>query len=85
MFSFTSLDLLSIFFFPNIARILLEQCLSGNEDPTSGHTAAGGIVNSNDTGLRHINVLVTSGSLIPSLVKCLLFRFDGLISYENGE
>ena len=73
------------FFFPNIARILLEQCLSGNEDPTSGHTAAGGIVNSNDTGLRHINVLVTSGSLIPSLVKCLLFRFDGLISYGNGE
>ncbi|XVE57468.1 hypothetical protein DITRI_Ditri04bG0092900 [Diplodiscus trichospermus] len=65
------------------ARTLLEQCLSENEDPTIGHTAVGGIVNSNDTGPWHINVLVTSGSLIPSLVKCLLFRLDGVISYEN--
>ncbi|MQL93940.1 hypothetical protein Taro_026590, partial [Colocasia esculenta] len=32
---------------------------------------------------ENINFLVTSGSLIPSLVKCLLFRFDGLISHEN--
>ncbi|KAK9021037.1 hypothetical protein V6N11_011045 [Hibiscus sabdariffa] len=65
------------------ARALLEQCLSGNEDPTSCNTVAGGVVSSNATGSRHINVLVTSGSLIPSLVKCLLFRLDNLISYEN--
>lgn len=32
---------------------------------------------------RHINVLVTSGSLIPSLVKCLLFRLDDLILHDN--
>ncbi|XP_074341468.1 protein phosphatase EYA [Apium graveolens] len=31
----------------------------------------------------HVNLLVTSGSLIPSLVKCLLFQLDDLISYEN--
>ncbi|OMO77259.1 eyes absent protein [Corchorus capsularis] len=67
------------------ARAFLEQCLAGDEDPTLSQTAAGGIVNSNDTRIRHINVLVTSGSLIPSLVKCLLFRLDNLISYENGK
>ncbi|XVF13602.1 hypothetical protein REPUB_Repub08aG0221700 [Reevesia pubescens] len=66
------------------ARVLLEQCLAGNEDPTFCNTTAGGVFSSNDTGPRHINVLVTSGSLIPSLVKCLLFRLDSLISYENG-
>ncbi|XVF13601.1 hypothetical protein REPUB_Repub08aG0221700 [Reevesia pubescens] len=65
------------------ARVLLEQCLAGNEDPTFCNTTAGGVFSSNDTGPRHINVLVTSGSLIPSLVKCLLFRLDSLISYEN--
>ncbi|TYH97383.1 hypothetical protein ES332_A12G239900v1 [Gossypium tomentosum] len=65
------------------ARALLEQCLAGNEDPTICNTIAGGVVRSNATGSRHINVLVTSGSLIPSLVKCLLFRLDNLISHEN--
>ncbi|KAB2000493.1 hypothetical protein ERO13_D12G211900v2 [Gossypium hirsutum] len=65
------------------ARALLEQCLAGNEDPTICNTVAGGVVRSNATGSRHINVLVTSGSLIPSLVKCLLFRLDNLISHEN--
>ncbi|KAK9716223.1 hypothetical protein RND81_06G219300 [Saponaria officinalis] len=30
-----------------------------------------------------INILVTSGSLIPSLVKCLLFRLDNFITSEN--
>lgn len=33
---------------------------------------------------KHINLLVTSGSLIPSLVKCLLFRLDNMIAHENG-
>ncbi|KAE8693153.1 hypothetical protein F3Y22_tig00110818pilonHSYRG00025 [Hibiscus syriacus] len=41
------------------------------------------VASSNATASRHINVLVTSGSLIPSLVKCLLFRLDNSISYEN--
>ncbi|KAK1379121.1 Protein-tyrosine-phosphatase [Heracleum sosnowskyi] len=35
------------------------------------------------TRSQHVNLLVTSGSLIPSLVKCLLFQLDDLISYEN--
>ncbi|KAJ4728714.1 Eyes absent protein, partial [Melia azedarach] len=32
---------------------------------------------------QHVNVLVTSGSLIPSLVKCLLFRLDNWIAHGN--
>ncbi|KAM0026691.1 putative Eyes absent family, EYA domain superfamily [Helianthus debilis subsp. tardiflorus] len=50
------------------ARTCVEQCAGGNNDP----------------GAENINVIVTSGSLIPSLVKCLLFRLDDLISYDNG-
>ncbi|KAL9246924.1 hypothetical protein vseg_020402 [Gypsophila vaccaria] len=30
-----------------------------------------------------VNILVTAGSLIPSLVKCLLFRLDNFITSEN--
>ncbi|KAL9249690.1 Eyes absent-like protein [Drosera capensis] len=37
----------------------------------------------NNTESEHVNVLVTSGSLIPSLVKCLLYKLDGLIACEN--
>ncbi|KAL8216391.1 hypothetical protein R6Q57_023228 [Mikania cordata] len=52
------------------ARACVAQCASGNKD-------------SNGSGAENINVIVTSGSLIPSLVKCLLFRLDDLISYDN--
>jgi hypothetical protein len=31
-----------------------------------------------------INCIVTSGSLIPSLAKCLLYRLDDVVSSENG-
>ncbi|KAE9445637.1 hypothetical protein C3L33_22464, partial [Rhododendron williamsianum] len=65
------------------ARSCLEQCSGGNEDLTPGTTSADGIHDS-ITNFQHINVLVTSGSLIPSLVKCLLFRLDDMITYENG-
>ncbi|KAG5523932.1 hypothetical protein RHGRI_030808 [Rhododendron griersonianum] len=64
------------------ARSCLEQCSGGNEDLTPGTTSADGIHDS-ITNFQHINVLVTSGSLIPSLVKCLLFRLDDMITYEN--
>ncbi|KMT11682.1 hypothetical protein BVRB_5g106200 [Beta vulgaris subsp. vulgaris] len=54
------------------ARALLQHC-SGNKESTTV----------DDTEFQCINVLVTAGSLIPSLVKCLLFRIDSLITYEN--
>lgn len=36
------------------------------------------------TKCQNINVLVTSGSLIPSLVKCLLYQLDDVIPANNG-
>lgn len=64
------------------ARVCLEHCAAGNTDLIppidSAHRS-----NYARTGCDHVNVLVTSGSLIPSLVKCLLYRLDGLIACEN--
>jgi len=34
---------------------------------------------------QDIHILVTSGALIPSLVKCLLFRLDTFLRHENGK
>ncbi|KAK7842808.1 eyes absent homolog [Quercus suber] len=64
------------------ARAFLEQCSRGKTDTTST-ASADGMVDSTDSTYQHVNVLVTSGSLIPSLVKCLLFRLDNLITHEN--
>ncbi|KAH7687341.1 Protein-tyrosine-phosphatase protein [Dioscorea alata] len=50
----------------------LQQILGRNTLSTSNHARC-----------QHINVLVTSGSLIPSLVKCLLFKLDDVFSYDN--
>lgn len=36
------------------------------------------------TNSSSINCIVTSGSLIPSLAKCLLYRLNDVISSENG-
>uniref|UniRef100_A0A7N2N1M6 protein-tyrosine-phosphatase n=1 Tax=Quercus lobata TaxID=97700 RepID=A0A7N2N1M6_QUELO len=66
----------------DVARAFLEQCSSGKTDTTSTASAEG-MVDSSDSSYQHVNVLVTSGSLIPSLVKCLLFRLDNLITHEN--
>uniref|UniRef100_A0A7N0UZR4 protein-tyrosine-phosphatase n=1 Tax=Kalanchoe fedtschenkoi TaxID=63787 RepID=A0A7N0UZR4_KALFE len=52
------------------ARSFLEQCSGQNKE--SG------------TEARHTNILVTSGSLIPSLVKCVLFQLDDLFAHNNG-
>ncbi|KAL6979841.1 protein-tyrosine-phosphatase [Sarracenia purpurea var. burkii] len=64
------------------ARACLKQCSDGNKELTSGAVSADGIGGSS-ANFQHVNILVTSGSLIPSLVKCLLFRLDDLITYEN--
>ncbi|KAK2969521.1 hypothetical protein RJ640_029814 [Escallonia rubra] len=58
-------------------RACLEQCSDENKS-----TTADGVALSNAT-FQHVNVLVTSGSLIPSLVKCLLFQLDDLIPEGN--
>ncbi|KAB5573898.1 hypothetical protein DKX38_001092 [Salix brachista] len=67
----------------NLARAFLEQCSGRKEDPTHGLASPDGIINHTDVKFEPINVLVTSGSLIPSLVKCLLFRLDNSIAHEN--
>ncbi|XP_057510270.1 eyes absent homolog isoform X2 [Actinidia eriantha] len=64
------------------ARSCLEQCSGGVNEVVPDTDSADGICES-PTKSHHINVLVTSGSLIPSLVKCLLYRLDDLITYEN--
>ncbi|XP_043715281.1 eyes absent homolog [Telopea speciosissima] len=61
------------------ARTFLEQC--SGENKALPHVASSNV--STGTGYQNINVLVTSGSLIPSLVKCLLFRLDDLITTTN--
>ncbi|XP_034711816.1 eyes absent homolog isoform X1 [Vitis riparia] len=64
------------------ARAFLEQCSDENKDSTP-LAPANGVVDSIDAKSQNVNVLVTSGSLIPSLVKCLLFRLDDLITHGN--
>ncbi|KAJ6946835.1 hypothetical protein NC651_001510 [Populus alba x Populus x berolinensis] len=65
------------------ARAFLEQCSGWKEDPTHCLASTDGIINHADAKFEPVNVLVTSGSLIPSLVKCLLFRLDNSIAHEN--
>ncbi|XP_050376504.1 eyes absent homolog isoform X2 [Argentina anserina] len=61
------------------ARGFLEECSVGNGGTSI--VAADGIKGSSAT--KSIHLLVTSGSLIPSLVKCMLFRLDHMIAQEN--
>ncbi|XXG66595.1 hypothetical protein AAC387_Pa06g0135 [Persea americana] len=65
------------------ARTFLEQLSGGNRISTLHPVSPVTTVDSTDMKCRNINVLVTSGSLIPSLVKCLLFRLNDFISHEN--
>uniref|UniRef100_M1BH93 protein-tyrosine-phosphatase n=1 Tax=Solanum tuberosum TaxID=4113 RepID=M1BH93_SOLTU len=64
----------------NAARACLEQCAVGDRDLASSTVSTN---DAGDTIFQHVNILVTSGSLIPSLVKCLLFRLGDLIPSEN--
>ena len=66
-----------------VARTFLEECATGQDElPVA---SADGIIDSASRSQRHINVLVTSGALIPSLAKCLLFRLDHILTQENGQ
>lgn len=59
------------------ARACLEQCVIRKRDMTPCLDSA------DPNSHQHVNVLVTSGPLIPSLVKCLLYRLDDLITCDN--
>ncbi|PON57063.1 Eyes absent family [Parasponia andersonii] len=63
------------------ARTFLEECSAGKEETYVA--SADGTTDSVASKSQHINVLVTSGSLIPSLVKCLLFQLDNFITHGN--
>lgn len=68
-----------------VARAFLKECSGENKDAVSSIAFANTSTDSINAKYQHVNVLVTSGSLIPSLVKCLLFRLDSLISHGNGK
>lgn len=63
-------------------RAFLEQ-VSGRNKLVAPHLGSSNTLSGSDTKCQDINVLVTSGSLIPSLVKLLLFRLDDLILHDN--
>ncbi|OVA01286.1 hypothetical protein BVC80_1653g102 [Macleaya cordata] len=65
------------------ARTFLGQSSEGNKVLTPNLASPNGVINSSISNSQNVNVLVTSGSLIPSLVKCLLFRLDDLITHQN--
>lgn len=60
------------------ARSCLEECAGQRRhgSPSNSDSAS-------DVQSQHVNVLVTSGPLIPSLVKCLFFRLDNVIACSN--
>ncbi|KAL8461234.1 hypothetical protein ACS0TY_032631 [Phlomoides rotata] len=61
------------------ARACLEQCAGqkADIDPSINSDNAG------DAKFEHVNVLVTSGPLVPSLVKCLFFRLNNMLTCNN--
>ncbi|PKU60747.1 eyes absent homolog isoform X1 [Dendrobium catenatum] len=65
------------------ARALLEQTSGRNKTDASQPSSSENTYDNMDMKCKDINVLVTSGSLIPSLVKCMLFHLDDHIVYEN--
>eukprot|EP00249_Psilotum_nudum_P022253 c28436_g1_i2 orf=322-1344(-) len=71
-------------------RTLLQSCLKACHTPTL-EVVDSTIqvdqqeqnINSATQASNQVNVLVTSGTLVPSLIKCLLFRLDKFFSCEN--
>lgn len=61
------------------ARSCLEECAGQNRDTNPCINLS----NARDAMFQHVNVLVTSGPLVPSLVKCLLFRLDKMIACDK--
>ncbi|XP_010269985.1 PREDICTED: eyes absent homolog 2 [Nelumbo nucifera] len=65
------------------ARLFLEQCSQGNKVTNHFVASPTDVAESTNREFQNVNILVTSGSLIPSLVKCMLFRLDDLITHGN--
>ncbi|KAF3789293.1 Eyes absent-like protein 4 [Nymphaea thermarum] len=63
------------------ARTILAQCRENV--PAKAHLSRDGADIIDEVEGRCVNVLVTSGALIPSLVKCLLFRLNDFIPARN--
>ncbi|KAG5154661.1 hypothetical protein JHK82_012630 [Glycine max] len=66
-----------------IAQKYLQENECSGEDKDAVYSIAFANTSSNSTNAKHVNVLVTSGSLVPSLVKCMLFHLDSLITHGN--
>ncbi|RWW64089.1 hypothetical protein BHE74_00028696 [Ensete ventricosum] len=77
------LFLVSVYSLFVAAHALLEQTLAKTKTSASDHSSEM-TPRSIMTKGQSINVLVTSGSLVPSLAKCLLYRLDDVISANNG-
>ncbi|KAF9623636.1 hypothetical protein IFM89_003643 [Coptis chinensis] len=65
------------------ARAFLEQSSGGKRVLNPQFISVDEVLDSADISSKNINLLVTSGSLIPSLVKCMLFRLDDLLEHQN--
>lgn len=65
------------------ARACLKQCALGSREVISYIALPDTSSDQRNTSHHNVNILVTSGALIPSLVKCLLFKLDDLITCEN--
>lgn len=68
-----------------VARAFLKECSGENKDVVSSVVSANTSTDSANDKRQRVNVLVTSGSLIPSLVKCSLFHLDNIFTHGNGE
>lgn len=68
-----------------VARAFLKECSGENKNADSSIAFANTSADLTNMKRQSINVLVTSGSLIPTLVKCLLFRIDNLIVHGNSK
>ncbi|KAK1285668.1 hypothetical protein QJS10_CPB20g01280 [Acorus calamus] len=65
------------------ARAFLEQASGKSGVPTPCLLSSGMTTDSTDAKTQNIHFLVTSGSLIPSLVKLQLFHLDDFFSYKQ--
>ncbi|KAK9120696.1 hypothetical protein Syun_018313 [Stephania yunnanensis] len=65
------------------ARAFLEQSAERSKILNANLASSHELTHPLDSKSQNIHVLVTSGSLVPSLVKCLLFRLDDLMTHQN--
>lgn len=79
------IDQMELLSFRHYAARALLQLLSGRNRVSTCVVSPESAAVSTDVKCQNLNVLVTSGSLIPTLVKCLLFRLDDSITHGNSQ